>query len=61
MLGAKVADLGVDGSEGGCEESAKRKRDVRLLPRLLGGVSAARRKCVERGVEGSEGAGVWVE
>lgn len=57
----KVVDFGVAGREGGCEESAKRKRDARLLARLLGGVSAARAKCVERGVEGREGAGVCAE
>ena len=55
--GGKCADLGVGGSEGGCEESAKRKREARREARLEGGVSAARAKCAERGVEGREGAG----
>lgn len=61
VLGAKCEDLGVGGREGGWEESAKRKRDALRLARLLGGVSAARAKWVERGVEGSEGAGVCAE
>lgn len=51
----KVVLLGVLGREGGCEERAKRKRDVRCEARLLGGESAARAKCVERGVEGRSG------
>lgn len=56
---AKCVDLGVGGREGGCEERAKRKREALLLARLLdGGVSAARAKCVEWGVDG---AGVCAE
>lgn len=61
-LEGKEVYFGVGGREGGCEERAKRKRDVRLLARWEGGVSAARAKWVERGVEGREGregAGWW--
>lgn len=56
----KVADWGVEGRVGGCEESAKRKREARWEVRFLveGGV-VGRAKCVDFGVEGVEGAGVW--
>jgi hypothetical protein len=55
-LEGKCVDLGVGGREGGCEDSPKRKRDVRLE----GGVSAARAKCVERGVVGRSGTELLV-
>jgi hypothetical protein len=54
--GAKVVLFGVGGREGGWLDSANLKRLARREARLEGGVSAASAKCVERGVEGREGA-----
>lgn len=56
-VGGKCVERGVGGSEGGCDVSARLKREVRREVRFEGGVESCKGKCAVLGVEGRAGRG----